>query len=155
MSAFQERRQRVTDDDTTAPLELLEMTAPSFGAVLRICNDTRDWVSNGNIYKGYPFRFTPPKDSAGQTPRAQLEVDNVGRGITEDLERVQPNELVMCRYLITDRVQPDVIARRLYLPLIQVRAVGPLITAQIGVDFFMGQQAVKLRANQFTLPGIF
>ncbi|KIJ00487.1 hypothetical protein ST27_10360 [Xanthomonas phaseoli pv. phaseoli] len=155
MSTFLERRQRVTDDNTTAPLELLEMTAPSFGAVLRIANDTRDWVSNGNTYIGYPFRFTPPADSAGETPRAQLEVDNVGRGITDDLERVQPNEMVMCRYLITDRVQPNVIARRFYLPLIQVRAAGPIITAQIGVDFFMRQQAVKLRANPFTLPGIF
>ncbi|MEA9886024.1 DUF1833 family protein [Xanthomonas campestris pv. raphani] len=155
MSTFLERRQRVNDDDTSAPLELLEMTAPSFGAVLRIVNDTRDWVSNGNTYIGYPFRFTMPNDSAGQPPRAQLEVDNVGRGITEDLERVQPNELVMCRYLITDRTQPDVIARRFYLPLTQVRADGPLITAQIGVDFVMRQKAVKLRANPFTLPGIF
>uniref|UniRef100_UPI003F802BDE DUF1833 family protein n=1 Tax=Xanthomonas sp. 0924 TaxID=2835534 RepID=UPI003F802BDE len=155
MSTFLERRQRVTDDDTTAPLELLEMTAPSFGAVLRIANDTQDWVSNGNTYKGFPFRFKPPTDSAGQTPRAQLEVDNVGRGITDDLEHVQPNELVMCRYLITDRAQPDVIARRFYLPLTQVTAAGALITAQIGVDFFMRQQAVKLRANPFTLPGIF
>ncbi|MBB4604131.1 hypothetical protein GGR60_002689 [Xanthomonas arboricola] len=153
MSTFQERRQRVTDTD--GPLELLEMTAPSFGAVLRIVNDTQDWVSNGNLYIRCRFRFTPPADQAGQTPRAQLEVDNVGRGITEDLERVQPNELVMCRVLITDRVQPDVIARRFYLPLTQVHAAGPLITAQIGVDFFMRQQAVKLRANPHTLPGIF
>lgn len=153
MSTFQERRQRITDTD--GPLELLEMTAPSFGAVLRIVNDTQDWVSNGNLYIRCRFRFTPPADQAGQTPRAQLEVDNVGRGITEDLERVQPNELVMCRVLITDRVQPDVIARRFYLPLTQVRAAGPLITAQIGVDFFMRQQAVKLRANPHTLPGIF
>ncbi|MEQ8034253.1 DUF1833 family protein [Xanthomonas sp. WHRI 6106] len=153
MSNFIERRQRVTDPD--GPLELLEMTAPSFGAVLRIANDTQDWVSNGNTYVGYPFRFTPPADQAGQTPRAQLELDNVGRGITDDLERVQPNEMVMCRYLITDRTQPDVIARRFYLPLTQVRAAGPLITAQIGVDFFMRQQAVKLRANPHVLPGIF
>ncbi|CAD1788830.1 hypothetical protein FHT12_000529 [Xanthomonas campestris] len=152
MSTFQERRQRVTDTD--GPLELLEMTAPSFAAVLRIVNDTQDWTSNGNLYIRCPFRFTPPADQAGQTPRAQLEVDNVGRGITEDLERVQPNELVMCRYLITDRTAPNVIARRFYLPLTQVRAGGPLITAQIGVDFFMRQQAVKLRGNPHTLPGI-
>ncbi|WP_226426530.1 DUF1833 family protein [Xanthomonas sp. MWU16-30325] len=153
MSNFLERRQRVTDPD--GPLELLEMTAPSMGAVLRIANDTEDWVSNGNTYMGYPFRFAPPADSAGDTPRAQLEVDNVGRGITDDLERVQPNEVVMCRVLITDRTQPDVIARRFYLPMTRVRAAGPLITAQIGADFFMRQQAVKLRANPHTLPGIF
>ncbi|MEA9605699.1 DUF1833 family protein [Xanthomonas campestris pv. plantaginis] len=153
MSNFLERRQRVTD--RVGPLELLEMTAPSFGAVLRIANDTEDWVSNGNTYIGYPFRFTAPTDSAGQTPRAQLEVDNVGRGITDDLERMQPNEMVMCRYLITDRAAPDLIARRMYLPMTQVRAAGPLITAQIGMDFFMRQQAVKLRANPHTLPGIF
>lgn len=152
MSTFLERRQRVTD--TSGPLELLEMTAPSFGAVLRIVNDTQDWVSQGNTYIKCPFRFTLPVDQAGQTPRSQLEVDNVGRGVTDDLERVQPNELVMCRYLITDRATPNVIARRMLLPLSQVRAAGAVVTAQIGVDFFMRQQAVKLRGNPHTLPGI-
>lgn len=153
MSTFLERRQRVTD--TSGPLELLEMTAPSFGAVLRIANDSQNWTSNGNLYIGHPFRFTAPADQAGQTPRAQLEIDNVGRGITDDLERVQPNELVMCRVLVTDKAQPNVIARRFYLPLTNVRAAGAVVTAQIGVDYFMRQQAVKLRANPHTLPGIF
>ncbi|UYK82318.1 DUF1833 domain-containing protein [Xanthomonas sacchari] len=153
MSTFTERRQRVTDP--AGPLELLEISAPSFAAVLRIVNDTQDWTSNGNVYIGYPFRFTPPTDQAGQTPRAQLEIDNVGRGITEDLERVQPQEMVTCRYMITDRTAPDVIARRFILPLTQVHAAGPLITAQIGVDFFMRQQAVQLRCTPYTLPGNF
>ncbi|SOO08831.1 DUF1833 family protein [Xanthomonas citri] len=152
MSNFLERRQRVTDPD--GPLELIELTAPSFDAVLRIVNDTQDWVSNGNVYVRCQFRWTGPADQAGQTPRAQLEVDNVGRGITEDLERRPPNELVMCRYLITDRAAPDVIARRYYLPLANVHAAGPTITAQAGWDLFNLQQAVKLRGNAHVLPGI-
>ncbi|MEA9551747.1 DUF1833 family protein [Xanthomonas campestris pv. raphani] len=152
MSSFLERRQRLIDP--AGPLELIELTAPSFGAVLRIVNDTQDWVSNGNVYVRCPFRWTGPADQSGQTPRAQLEVDNAGRGITEDLERRPPNELVMCRYLITDRSAPDVIARRFFLPLTNVRAAGPTITAQAGWDLFNRQQAVKLRANPHVLPGI-
>ena len=153
MSSFTERRQR--SGDSAAPLELLELSFPSSPTVLRIVNDTQDWASNGNSYIGFPFRFTAPADSAGQAPRAQLEIANTGRGITQDLEALLPNDTVMCRYLITDRAAPDVIARRFLLPLTQVRAAGPTVTAQIGVDFLMRQQAVKLRCTPYTLPGNF
>lgn len=153
MSSFTERKQRVTD--TSGELVFMELSAPSFAVVLRIVNDTRDWNSQGNTYLGLPFRFKLPEDTSGQTPRAQLEVDNVGRGITDDLERVQPNETVMCKLMIADKVAPDAIVRRFYLPLTQVSCTGGKVTAQAGVDYLMRQQAVKLRANPHTLPGIF
>lgn len=150
---FIERRQRVTDID--GPLVLLELTAPSFGATLRLVNDNRDWESNGHTYVGYPFRFTLPDDVAGTVPRAQLEIDNVGRDMTADLEGLQPNEAVTATILITDRADPDAIFQTIPLPLQNVSVTPTLVTAQCGVDYIMRQQAVRLRATPFTLPGAF
>nr|WP_202405078.1 DUF1833 family protein [Xanthomonas sp. LMG 8992] len=134
---------------------MLELTAASFIATLRIVNDTRNWMSNGVEYIGYPFRFKEPDDTAGQTPRAQLTLDNVGRGITDDLERLQPNETVMAKVMVTDRAAPSVIERVFYLPLTAVSVDGTTATAQAGVDYLMRQQAMKLRATPYTTPGIF
>ncbi|MFC6838622.1 DUF1833 family protein [Xanthomonas theicola] len=153
MSSFTERKQRVTD--TSGDLVFLELSAPSFTATLRLVNDTRNWVSNGNEYIGFPFGFTLPEDTAGQTPKAQLRIDNVGRGMTDDLERLQPNETVMAKLLISDRADPNAIERTFYLPLTGVSVNGATATASAGVDFIMRQQAVKLRATPYTLPGIF
>lgn len=153
MSSFTERRQRITD--TAGVLLLVELSAPSFGAALRLANDTDDWVSNGQTYIGFPFRFTLPDDVSGQSPRAQLVVDNVGRSLTEDLEGLQPNEVVTARVLVTDRHAPDIIEHTLVLPLTRVTVTQATVTADCGVDYIMRQQAVRLRANPFTLPGIF
>ncbi|KRG47338.1 hypothetical protein ARC20_03135 [Stenotrophomonas panacihumi] len=153
MSTFTERRQRVTDP--AGVLMLLEISAPSMPDVLRIVNDTQNWVSRGIEYVGFPFGFKLPDDVSGQSPRAQLVIDNVGRGMTDDLERLQPGELVTARLMITDRADPSVIESEYYLPMTQVSVNAQTATAQCGVDFLMRQQAVQLRANPFTLPGIF
>lgn len=150
---FQERRQRVTD--TTGLLLFLQVTHPNFTGPMYVVNDTQNWTSNGIEYIGIPFRFKLPDDTAGQTPRAVLEMDNVGRGMTEELERLGPNALVMARLMISDRANPNQIERTLFLPMTHVSCSGALATAQCGADFLMRQQAVRLRGNAFTLPGVF
>ncbi|RXK68611.1 DUF1833 domain-containing protein [Stenotrophomonas sp. MA5] len=153
MTSFTERKQRITD--TSGTLLFLSISAPSLPGPLRIVNDTRDWVSQGIPYMGVPFAFKLPDDTRGQSPRAQLVLDNVGRGISEDLEALGPNELMMARLMVSDRADPNVYERDYYLPITGVSVAGATATAQCGVDYLMRQQAVRLRANPFTLPGIF
>ncbi|WP_140725466.1 MULTISPECIES: DUF1833 family protein [Gammaproteobacteria] len=153
MSTFIERRQRVSDE--AGALVLAELSAPSFAEVLRIVNDTRNWTSRGLEFVGIPFGFKLPDDVSGQTPRTQLVIDNIGRSITEDLERLKPGEIVTVKLMITDRADPDTIEETLYLPMTQVTVTTKTASAQCGVDYLMRQQAVQLRANRFTLPGIF
>lgn len=152
MSTFRERRQRVTD--TAGTLVLLEISAPSFAEVLRIANDTRDWVSNGVTYVGVPFGIKMPDDLAGQAPRAQLVLTNVGREITEDLERLPPGEVVTARMIITDRANPNDVEEDHFLPMVTVSVNSQTATASCGVDYLMRQQAVRLRFNDFNTPGV-
>ncbi|KRG53615.1 DUF1833 family protein [Stenotrophomonas nitritireducens] len=153
MTAFLERRQRVTD--TAGTLLFLEVSAPSFAETLRIVNDTQNWVSNGVEYLACPFGFKLPDDMSGQTPRAVLTLDNVGRGIAEDLERLLPGDVVMAKLMLSDRADPNVIERTYLLPLTQVSVNARTATAQCGYDAIMRQQAVRLRYNPFTAPGAF
>ena len=153
MTTFLERRQRVTD--TAGTLLFLEVSAPSFAETLRIVNDTKDWPSNGLLYIGVPFGFKLPDDVAGQTPRAVLTLENVGRGITDDLETLGPQDVVTAKLKISDRADPDVIERVYILPMTQVSVNTKTATAQCGYDSLMRQQAVRLRYNPFTAPGAF
>ena len=153
MSTFLERRQRVTD--LAGTLLFLEVSAPSFADTLRIVNDTRDWTSNGVLYIGVPFGFKLPNDVSGQTPRAVLTLDNIGRGIADDLERLRPQDMVTAKLRISDRADPNVIEREYILPMTQVSVNTKTATAQCGYDSLMRQQAVRLRYNPFTAPGAF
>ncbi len=153
MTTFLERRQRVTD--TAGTLLFLEVSAPSFAETLRIVNDTKDWTSNGVLYIGVPFGFKLPDDVAGQTPRAVLTLDNIGRGITDDLERLGPQDVVTAKLRISDRADPNVIERVYILPMTHVSVNTKTATAQCGCDSLMRQQAVRLRYNPFNAPGAF
>lgn len=152
MTTFTERRQRVTDKAGT--LYFLEVSAPSFAETLRIVNDTQNWVSNGIEYIGVPFGFKPPDDVSGQTPRAVLTLDNIGRGITDDLEKWVPGQTLMSKVMVSDRADPNAIELTLFLPVERVAVNVRTATAQCGYDAFMRQQAVRLRYNPFTAPGV-
>lgn len=147
--SFTENRQRRSD--TSGILLFLTVEADSFTGPLNIVADTQDWTSNGTLYTGVPFGFKLPDDTAGQSPRAQLVMSNVGRGVTEELERLSPNETVMATLQIADRSDPDTIQSTYYLPITGVSASGAVVTAQAGVDFLMRQQAVRIRANGETV----
>lgn len=150
---FQERRQRVTD--TSGVLLFLEMSAPSMSEVLRIVNDTQNWTSNGHEYIGFPFQFKLPDDVSGQSTRAQIVVDNVGRSLTEDLERMAPNETVDIRIMVSDRVNPNAYEQDIRLPMMRVSVNASTVTVQAGDDFIMRQQAVQLRFTPHLTPGLF
>lgn len=145
--------QRTTDTDGV--VELLEMSAPSFGATLRVANDTRDWVSRGQTYLGFEFQYRRPDDVAGVMGQAEILICNIGREVTADLEGWQPNDEIVATLHLADRGDPDSIFDSLPIPVTRVSATQIAITAVCGVDHIMRQAGVKRRYTPFTTPGIF
>ena len=152
-SVLHTNNQRVTNPG--GELELLEVTNPSFSEPMRICNDVVDVVSQGVAYIGVPFRFTLPEDTKDSNPQLRLQLDNVGRGITDELERRQPGSVTMARLIVVDRTAPDVHAHVYYLPLTNVGVTPTVATATASADYWMRQSACKQIADPHHLPGIF
>lgn len=152
-AAFNAARQRVSDPDGL--LELIEITHGSFSGPARLVNDTRDWTSNGLDYIGFPFRFTYPQDKGRESPRSTLEIDNVGRDLTSELERLPPSAVVMCTVKLVSRATPDTVDWEWTVPMTNVSANAAVISATLGVEFLMRQQAVRLRHDPNTSPGLF
>lgn len=153
MTTFSERNQRINND--VGHVELLEVTNPSFTEPMRICNDVQDFVSKGVSCIGLPFGFTLPDDVSGQAPRMQLKMDNVGRGVSDELERRQPGTTTMAKLIIVPRDMPDTHEHVFWLPVSSVSISGASATATCSVDELMRQSACKQVANPFTLPGVF
>lgn len=153
MTAFAERNQRITN--SVGHVELLEVTNPSFSEPMRIANDVQDWVSQGQTYIGIRFGFTLPDDVSGQAPRMRLAMDNVGRGISDELERLVPGSITMAKLIIVACDTPDVHEHTFWLPVTQVSISGASAQATCSVDALMRRAACKQIANPFTLPGIF
>lgn len=152
-SQFRRNRQKVTDID--GALVFLRIEHPSFSAPLLLVNDLDSQVSNGETYVGYPFGFKMPDESSDSHPRVQLSIDNVGRGFTDELERLEPGSTVYAKMMVADRSDLNYYRWETRMPLTTVQATAGQATATAGMDNIMRRSAVLMRHDMRTSPGIF
>ena len=145
--------QRVTD--AGGVLVLLQIDHASISPPLRLVNDTSNVVSNGNTYVGLPFAVTLPTDQAREVPRAQLQMDNVGRDITAELEGLPVGAQLTATLSVVHRSSPDVVDYQFTAPLSGVRVDVTTVTASMGPTDLMRRAAVALRFDPLTAPGLF
>lgn len=144
--------QRVTD--SAGMLVLLLMTHPSIDTV-RVVNDTRDWLIGSDTWIGLPFRFKLPNGAAGQAQRATLEVDNVGRGLSTELEKLPAGAAVQCTMRLVSRATPTVVDYEYSAPLSNVVVTTTSVRAQVGNDDARRAPAVRVRFDPKVTPGLF
>lgn len=144
-----------TINDGHGFLELLEFTHSSFGDPVRLVNDTRDWEIQGNTWLAFPFKAKWPSAVKGESPRAQLQIDNTGREITNLIDSLPVGAIVWTRLILVSRSSPDFIEAEFVSPARGFKADMSYVTCDVGPDDAMRQSAVKLRFDPATAPGAF
>lgn len=147
--------QKVTD--TEGQVVLLQLRCEAFSETICIANDTRDYFfGNPSLqYIGLPFYFKLPEAQQGGSARAQLAVDNVGRGITEEFEKVLPGQIVMAKIMVMQRTDPLVEVYSTFLPINNLSVNETMATADCGIGLLTSQKGVKLRFTPYVSPGLF
>ena len=145
--------QRVSDPHGF--LWLLTISGGGLPEPIRLVNDTRNLVSNGNTFLALPFEVVPPKNTAKEVPRAQLRIDNIGRELLAQLETLPVGAELMGRFQIVYRATPDVIEHDFPSPLGAIRADAFVITASMGQTELMRRPATAIRFDPTTAPGLF
>ncbi|MGI9218601.1 MAG: DUF1833 family protein [Hydrogenophaga sp.] len=143
--------QRVSDP--SGMLLLLRLTHPSIETAY-VVNDTRDWTISGITWVGLPFRFTLPNDDA-QAPQARIELDNVGRELTQVLEALPPGGALQATFRLVSRAAPTVVEYEFSAPLSGVQVTTATVQAVVGTDDELRMPAVGVRYDQTTTPGLF
>lgn len=136
-------------------LELLTITGGGIAAPVRLVNDTRDVISNGETFLACPFQVVLPKDAAKEVPRAQLRIDNVGREIGQELEALEPGAELTATIQVVYRATPNVIEYEFTAPLSGIRANVLTVSAVMGPTDLMRRPAVAIRFDPFSAPGLF
>lgn len=142
-------------DDNGGILALLKIDHPDLSGPVRIVNDTRDLVTLGDTYIALPFEVKLPNDVSKEIPRAQLRVDNVGRELTAELERLSPGAALQATLMLVHRSTPGVVDYEFTSPLSGVHTDMGSIIAVMGPDDLMRRPAVAKRYDPVTAPGLF
>lgn len=133
---------------------LLEITHADLATPIRVCNDTQDLTSNGNLYVAMPFTFVLPDDGT-QAPRAQLQMANVGRELMAPLEAAGGGVGAQVRVMLVRRSLPNSLEIDFTVGLRGVEADPMMVVADLGYDFLLDWPAIAVRYDPATAPGLF
>ena len=142
-------------NDGQGVLMLLSIEHPSLSGPVHVVSDTRSIVSAGVTYTPLPFAIVLPNDKSKEVPRARLQMDNVGREITGELERLPPGAALLATIRIIYRATPDVVDYEFTSPLSGIKVDQLTVTAAMGPDDIMRRPAVLLRFDPVTAPALF
>lgn len=136
-------------------LHLLTITGAGIAEPIRLVDDTRNLVSNGETFIGLPFEMVLPKEAAKEVPRVQLRIDNVGRELIAVFEALEPGAELTATVGVIYRSEPDTVYRGFTAPLSGIRANVFTVTATVGAGEQLRRAVVNIRFDPFTAPGLF
>ena len=149
------RKQLQATSDSHGFIELLQIEHASFAGPVLICNDTRDWVIGGVTYVALPFMCKLPNDARGENPRAQLQIDNVGRALTAVIEALPVGAELLATFKVVSRATPTVVDYQFIAQLSGISITPTAVTCTMGSDDTMRQTAVRVRFDPQNTPGLF
>lgn len=138
-------------------LAIIEITHSTIiGGPLRLVQDVKPMVSQGNVYTAFPFRIVLPNDDEQGTPRVKLVIDAVDQTIMTTLRSMAPTESPSITVKLVLASQPDVV---------EMQMTGMLLRSLTGTaeriegELFMDEEDL-LRFPEgsytpFEFPGIF
>lgn len=152
-TAYKSTLAEVSAEET--PLILLEITHPSLGTIVRICNDTIDVTSNGNLYIAMPFRCTLPDDFENRIPKASLSIDNVSKDLMQWIESSNGAKNAQVRFIQIMRSRPNTIEWEITLTMFNVKATVQEITGELGFQNLFSKPAISIQYRPENSPGVF
>lgn len=135
-------------------LVLLEITHADLAVPVRVVNDTQNMTSNGIVYIGCPFNVTLPDDVAGQMPQAQLEVDNIGRDLTQWLEYSRGGQGARCRIMQVMRSDPNTIEFDMTLDLTNMKITNETVSGSLGFENILNRTGTIPTFTPQNAPGL-
>lgn len=132
---------------------LIEIRHPSIAEPIRLCDNTEDLISNGNVYTGFPFELVLFQED-GQTPRASIRIQNVDRRIGDAVLGLTTRPTMDIAVVLSDSPDDfefDWISTELASVDGNVIAVSGDIT---GIDY-TSEPWPYLRATANALPGLY
>lgn len=136
-------------------LAAIEIIHPDLEVPARFVNDTTDITIAGNTFFACRFDLSLPDDKDEQVPQARLEVDNIGRELTQWLEESQGGKGAKCRMLMVLRSNPDNLEFDMTLDLTGLGITNFRVSGDLGFKNTLMQSAVAVRYDPSTSPGIF
>lgn len=155
VSYSSEARQNLLATSAEEPfLIAIEISHADLAVPARFVNDSQNILIQGNEFFATAFRVALPDDKDQQLPQARLEVDNVGRELTQWLEYSRGGKGARCRIIQVLRSNPDLIEFDMTMDLTGLVIDTMTVSGLLGFQNTLGQAAVTVRFDPLSSPGL-
>lgn len=136
-------------------LALLEITHPFLTVPLRLVNDNRDFLFNGNNYLAMPFTTRKQNDVQGELPKVTLTVSNVGRSLVKWIDSSGGGRGATLSVILARRSAPTVQEERIFFEIETVSINTETINLNLIIQNNFTKRAVKRIYDIVNAPGLF
>ena len=148
------RKQAQAVDDPQGFLLLVIINHPSFSQPIRLVQDNDDLVIGADTYVGLPMQIQLPQDVAKEAARAKINIDNVGRDLGAEFERLGPGASLDVTLRNVSRATPTIIEYEFVSGANAASVDITDVSLTLGDDEWMRMNVVNLRADPTTSPGL-
>lgn len=136
-------------------LILLEITHPFIASPVRLINDNKDLLSNGNNFLAMPFNFQRQSDVQGELPKVTLSVNNIGRTMVRWVDSSGGGAGAQMSLMLCRRSSPDLIEERIDLGVESVTINTELVTFNLVVQNNLIKRAMRYTYDIKRAQGLF
>ena len=148
-----ELRAQIFAQESSDPfLTLLTLTAGA--STFRLVNNTKDVISNGQVFQAFPMKIRLPADDGENAREFQIDFDNASLILIRALRSV--TDPIGCQIDMILASMPDVI--QMSVGDLQIRSImydSKKISAKIVLDNFLTVAVTSERYNPLAYPGMF
>lgn len=135
-------------------LMAVEITHPAISTPARMVNDTVEHVIEGNRFPAVAFQVTLQDDTEGRVPKASVQIENVGRALTEWLERSEGGAGAKCR-IMKVLARDDSVAYEVTIGVEAMHVDAQWVQATLGYGTVLSIPAVQVRYDSASFPGLY
>lgn len=139
----------------TPHILIIDVMHPTFSEPARIIADTQDLtMPDGTFYQALPVDVKLPSDTS-KNSSAKLEIDNVGRVLTDEVEKARGLDGGTCRMRSLFRDDLSTVIQDYVMTITKMDMNVHKVTLSLGFEDLLNRPAVRISYRPETTPGLF
>lgn len=138
-----------------AVLVCVEISGGLLSIPIRLVNDSKNLVSNGNDFIALPFQVNRQSDVQGELPKASFIIPNIGRELVKWIDYSGGGKGATIKVMLIRRSNPDVIEETLLFSIASVSVTTELVTFNLIVQNNLVRKACRMIYDTKKCRGLF
>lgn len=135
-------------------LVLVSIMHPYISDDIRLVNDNKDFILDGNLYLAMPFSLERQSDVQGELPRVRFSIPNVGKALVKWIDSSGGGRDAKITVILSRR-SSGVIEEQIEFGISAVSITSELVTFTLEIQNNLIKRSIRWIYDTVHAPGLF